>query len=140
MNNMRGDYQRDLRASEIERIKAMLQRAEERRESYTPGSLRARIDGLNSLTFTADKPYKFTIPDNARCIDLFGQDAEGRLLLAAFEIPDLTTLEGTVEMEIVHGGSHRYTCVVSSIQKYRQAIQGQVTITYENTSAKTESK
>jgi len=72
----------------ISSIEASLQKRQRRRAEYRPGQLHVYVDGKEEGTFdpraTASETLK--IPRSATTLEIYGDDAEGRLLLAVFPL------------------------------------------------------
>jgi RNA polymerase sigma factor (sigma-70 family) len=73
--------------SELSSIRHASERNQRRRKNYKSGQLRVYVDGEETITFVHNYLFEsFTIPHTASCIQVFGEDDEGELLLAVFPL------------------------------------------------------
>jgi RNA polymerase sigma factor (sigma-70 family) len=96
-----------LTPAELSSVRHILNRNQRRRRLYQPGELRVYVDGVATATLTRESASSWlTVPDAASCIEVFGEDEYGELLLAVFPLSCLE-LDGTTlarELYGTHGG------------------------------------
>jgi len=86
---------------ELSSIKYSFERNQQRRKNYHAGRLRVYADGEEMVSFAHehfDEP--FVVPNTASCIEVFGEDAEGELLLAVFPLTYLETSDGVLDQKL----------------------------------------
>lgn len=105
-----------LTPAEASSIQHILNRNQRRRRLYRPGELRVYVDGAVTATLTRERvSASLAVPDTASCVEVFGEDDDGELLLAVFPLgllePDGATLSR--ELYVTHGGGPTFEISIS---------------------------
>lgn len=103
---------------EMSSIRHALERNQRRRKNYHSGQLRVYVDGEETATFTRDCPLdSFIVPRTASCIQVFGEDDEGELLLAVFPLNYLELSDNTLDQHlyVTHDGGQTIELSISPI-------------------------
>ncbi len=102
--------------ADMSSIKHALKRNQRRRKNYKSGRLRVYVDGEEAATFTHDHPLEsFAIPYTASCIEVFGEDDAGDLLLAVFPLSCLEAASDTLDQKlyVTHDGGQTIELSIS---------------------------
>jgi DNA-directed RNA polymerase specialized sigma24 family protein len=105
-----------LTPAEVASIRHILNRNQRRRRLYQPGELRVYVDGEATATLTRERASaSLAVPPTASCVEVFGEDDGGELLLAVFPLsclePDGATLAR--ELYVTHGGGQTFEISLS---------------------------
>lgn len=94
-----------LTKAEVCAIKQAWHDQQARRQQFHAESLTVYVDGHISAQCTPQEAFDraFTVPSYASCVQVYGHDAEGELLLAVSEVPDAlrSKMRGTVTCRLV---------------------------------------
>jgi cell division protein FtsZ len=106
-----------LTGTEISSIKHSFERNQRRRNQYHSAYIRIHVDGKKVATFSSHESLfePMTIPLSASCIEVFGEDNEGSLLLAVFPLDCFGTVNDDQELEVTHEGGQTIRVVISPI-------------------------
>ncbi len=107
-----------LAPAELSSIRHILDRNQRRRRLYQAGELSVYVDGEATATLTRERAStSLIVPDTASCVEVFGNDDYGELLLAVFPLsclePDGAAL--TRELYVTHGGGPTFEISVSPV-------------------------
>lgn len=105
-----------LTPAEASSIRHKLNRNQRRRKLYRPGNLRVYVDGEATATLTRERASaSLAIPDTASCVEVFGEDDDGELLLAVFPLGLLESDGATLsrELYVTHGGGSAFEISLS---------------------------
>jgi len=107
-----------LTPAELSSIRHILNRNQRRRRLYQAGELRVYVDGEATAALTREcESSLLTIPNRASCVEVFGEDDYGELLLAVFPLsflePDGTTLAR--ELYVTYGGGLTFEISISPV-------------------------
>ena len=111
---------------ELSSIKHSVERNQRRRKNHSSGRLRVCIDG-EEVAAVADEHFAepFAVPDTASCIEVFGEDDEGELLLAVFPLNCMEPDEGaaTLQLSVTHEGGQTIELTLSpQSQESRETV------------------
>jgi len=102
---------------ELSSIKHSFERNQHRRKNYSAGQLRVYVDGEEAQAFAHDHFVEpFVVPNTASCIEVFGEDDEGELLLAVFPLTYLETGDGSIpdqKLSVTHDGGQTIELTLS---------------------------
>lgn len=86
---------------EISSIKHSFERRERRRKNYSSSYFHLYVDGNEIVPLTHDFSCEpFPIPRTASCIEVFGKDDEGELLLAVFPLAYLESVDNVLAQKL----------------------------------------
>jgi RNA polymerase sigma factor (sigma-70 family) len=123
-----------LTREEISSIRHASERNQRRRRNYKSGQLRVYVDGEETATFTRDYPLEsFTIPQTASCIEVFGEDDEGELLLAVFPLNYLEPGDNTLDQKlyVIHDGGQTIELSISPVSgQSRESLESILRLEY----------
>lgn len=104
---------------ELSSIKHSFERNQHRRKNYRAGQLRVFVDGEEANAFAHDYFIEpFIIPNTASCIEVYGEDDEGELLLAVFPLTYLETGDGSIpeqKLSVTHDGGQTIELILSPV-------------------------
>lgn len=105
-----------LTPAELSSVRHTLNRNQRRRRLYQTGELRVFVDGEATATLTRELPSaSLAIPHTASCVEVFGEDNYGQLLLAVFPLsclePEGPTRSG--ELHVTNGCSPAFEISIS---------------------------
>jgi hypothetical protein len=103
--------------ADLTRLQHALARQQDRRRAYRPGLLRVSVDGEAHWqgAARAGADASFRVPLTATVLEVFGEDAEGALLLAVCLLPDPEVVadEGVQRLSVTLEGSQTVALTIA---------------------------
>jgi RNA polymerase sigma factor (sigma-70 family) len=104
--------------AELSSIRHAFERNQRRRKNYKSGQFHIYVDGEKIAAFAHDYLFApFTIPQTASCIQVFGEDDEGELLLAVFPLDYLEPGDNALDQKlyVTHDGGQTIELSISTV-------------------------
>lgn len=104
--------------AELSSIRHASERNQRRRKNYKSGQIHVYVDGEKIAAFAHDYLFApFTIPQTASCIQVFGEDEEGELLLAVFPLDYLEPCDNALDQKlyVTHDGGQTIELSISAV-------------------------
>lgn len=104
--------------NEISSLKHSFERNQQRRKDYRLSTLYVYVDGARAATLTQDTFLSsFTIPHTASCIEVFGDDEDGELLLGVFPLSYAEDEDGSPERKLrtAHEGGQAIEITIAKV-------------------------
>jgi len=102
--------------NEISSIKHSFERNQKRRKNYQHSAIRVLVDGEELASCTqSDSLTSFALSNMASSIEVFGEDADGELLLAVFPLLYLEAADSSYEQKfhVTHEGGQNISLTIS---------------------------
>lgn len=131
-----------LTPDEMAYIKHSFERNQRRRKNYRSNRLRVYVDGEEAEVFSHDYFVEpFLVPQTASCIEVFGEDEEGELLLAVFPLSYFEPSDNVPEqnLSVIHDGGQTLELTISNLPEQNlESPKSLVRLEYSETSGNTD--